>query len=93
MSRSAPVRRLNSMVARWLAAPSEEMAMLQSRGFALAAATTSCTVFSGRWPLITMTSGAWAVRAITSRSRCGSNLAPFSTSGITAVLKAEASSV
>ena len=34
-----------------------------------------------------------AVRAMTSRSRSGSNFAPFSTSGITAVLKAEASSV
>ena len=67
--------------------------MLQSRGFALAAATTSPTVFCGRWPLITMTSGARAVRAMTSRSRSGSNFAPFSTSGITAVLKAEASSV
>ena len=43
--------------------------------------------------LTTMTSGARAVRAITSRSRCGSKFAFFSTSGITAVLKSEASSV
>jgi hypothetical protein len=59
----------------------------------LAAATTSATVRSGRLVLTTMTSGARAVRGITSRSFSGSNLALFSTSGITAVLKAEASSV
>jgi predicted peptidase len=46
---------LNSMVARWPAEPREEIAMVQSPGFALAASTTSVTVFCGRVVVITIT--------------------------------------
>ena len=88
-----PVRRVKSIVARCPAEPSEEIANSQSCGFAFAAASISPMSFCGREPVMTQTSGATAVRAITSRSTSGSNVAPLITIGITAVLKALASSV
>ncbi len=89
----APLRRLNSMVARCPAEPTEVIAKVHSAGLAFAAAITSAIVVCGRDGVITITSGAMPVRATTSRSDIGSNGRFGVTRCSTTVLKAEASSV